>query len=209
MDTSHAHPIEGEVIFVEQVKQDGFVEDSMNFVAKIISDKELRFRTIKDALMGIWGQPKGVNISDVGVNKVLISFQDSSKGFQQWRGGPWNIKAHIVNMHQWIGRKLAMEVEHKKLGHAMKDCEYPTAMSLKDPSSPRYKPGLGVNRAKALSIYDEEDIQQILMQKSVPIKSESDEESEQIEVLEKASKGESGNRKYGDESERIREDDSI
>ncbi|MED6212717.1 hypothetical protein PIB30_086269 [Stylosanthes scabra] len=69
MANSSAHPIEGEVIIVEQGIQDGFIEDNMNLVAKVISDKELTFKTIKVALMGFWGYPNGVSIVDVGVNK--------------------------------------------------------------------------------------------------------------------------------------------
>ncbi|MED6202090.1 hypothetical protein PIB30_101856 [Stylosanthes scabra] len=35
-----------------------------------------------------------------------------------------------------------------RLGHAKKDCTFPLALSIKDNKSPRYGPGLGVNRAK-------------------------------------------------------------
>ncbi|MED6122623.1 hypothetical protein PIB30_041476 [Stylosanthes scabra] len=76
---------------------------------------EMKFKTIKEALMGIWGRPKGVLISYVGVNEVLISFQNSNKVFSLWRGSPRNIGGCLVNMHPWTGRKSAMEVEHKYL----------------------------------------------------------------------------------------------
>ncbi|MED6209996.1 hypothetical protein PIB30_059899 [Stylosanthes scabra] len=65
--------------------------------------------------MGIWGHPKGVNISDVGLNKVLISFEDSIKGFRLWRGGPWNIRGYLLNMHPWRGDKSALDVDHKRM----------------------------------------------------------------------------------------------
>ncbi|MED6148623.1 hypothetical protein PIB30_054794 [Stylosanthes scabra] len=60
--------------------------------------------------MGIWGHPKGVIISDVGLNKVLISFEDSRKGSQISKGGPWNIRGYLLNMHPWLGNKSASEI---------------------------------------------------------------------------------------------------
>ncbi|MED6208558.1 hypothetical protein PIB30_046359 [Stylosanthes scabra] len=84
MEDMNAHPIEGDEIVVQQVKHDGYNEDNLNLVAKVISDKEFTFRSIKAALMGMRGNPKGVNISDVARNVVLISFQDFGKGFQLW-----------------------------------------------------------------------------------------------------------------------------
>ncbi|MED6159357.1 hypothetical protein PIB30_041593 [Stylosanthes scabra] len=115
MENSNAHPIEGKEIIIEQGNYDGFTEQNLHFVAKIISDKELSFRTIKAALMGIWGRPKGVSITDVGVNKVLISFQDQIKGLQFSKGSPWSIRGCLVNMHPWSGNKSVLEVNHKKI----------------------------------------------------------------------------------------------
>ncbi|MED6122624.1 hypothetical protein PIB30_041477 [Stylosanthes scabra] len=80
-------------------------------------------------------------------------------------------------------------------------------MSLKYPSIPRYKLGIGVNRAKPLSIYDEEDIQQSLKQRNTPVESENDEELDKIILLKKAAKGESDNIEEGDRD--MREEDSI
>ncbi|MED6180731.1 hypothetical protein PIB30_012880 [Stylosanthes scabra] len=115
MEEMNAHPIEGDEIVVEQVKQDGYNEDNLNLVAKVISDKEIMFRTTKSVLMGIWGNLKGVNISDVARNTVLISFQDFSKGFKLWMGGPWSIKGCLVNMQPWNGKKSVMEADFKKM----------------------------------------------------------------------------------------------
>ncbi|MED6202089.1 hypothetical protein PIB30_101855 [Stylosanthes scabra] len=53
--------------------------------------------------------------SDVGTNKVLISFEDDIKGFQMWKGGPWNVRGYILNMHPWHRNKSALEVDHKRM----------------------------------------------------------------------------------------------
>ncbi|MED6130957.1 hypothetical protein PIB30_005611 [Stylosanthes scabra] len=115
MENVDAHPIEEITIEAELENQDGFNEDTMNYVAKVITNKELTFRTIKAALMGIREKPKRVNISYVGVNKVLISFEDSILGFKLWRDGPWNIRGYLLNMHPWTGDKSAVEVDHMRM----------------------------------------------------------------------------------------------
>ncbi|XP_072076776.1 uncharacterized protein At4g02000-like [Arachis hypogaea] len=51
--------------------------------------------------MGIWGNPKGVTISEVGRNKILISFKDEKKGNQMLKNGPWNIKGNLLNLQRW------------------------------------------------------------------------------------------------------------
>ncbi|MED6191763.1 hypothetical protein PIB30_003566 [Stylosanthes scabra] len=98
------HQIEEEEIEAIQGRDDGYEEENFNLVAKVLCKKELNFKTIKASLMGMWGQPEGVAITEVGRNQVLISFQNRSKGFQVWRGGHWSIKGNLFNMH--VSEKL-------------------------------------------------------------------------------------------------------
>ncbi|MED6210623.1 hypothetical protein PIB30_065896 [Stylosanthes scabra] len=63
MENIHAHPIEGAIVDVEQGNQDGFIEDNLNFVAKVISSRELSVKTIKAALMGIWVNQREISRS--------------------------------------------------------------------------------------------------------------------------------------------------
>ncbi|MED6207420.1 hypothetical protein PIB30_035624 [Stylosanthes scabra] len=153
MDLSDAHQLEGKTITVEQGKQNGYIEDNLNMVAKVISDRELTFRTIKAALMKIWGHPRRVSITDVGVNKlhrVPLHFMN---------------KKAVMKVGMDLG--FVIEVENPwrngvlmRLGHAKRDCDFSTTMSLKDPCVPRYKPRLGVARAKSLNPYEIDDLQQ-------------------------------------------------
>ncbi|RYR39747.1 hypothetical protein Ahy_A09g045333 [Arachis hypogaea] len=62
-------------------------------VGKIISDKE--------------GNLEGVAILDIGRNKVLISFKDTSKGIQIRKRGHWSIRGNLVNLQS------VYDVDHK------------------------------------------------------------------------------------------------
>ncbi|RYQ97023.1 hypothetical protein Ahy_B08g092995 [Arachis hypogaea] len=104
--------IEGAVIRLNPEYDHSFIEDNLNMVGKIISDKEVNFKTCKAALLGIWGNPDGVVISDVGRNKVLISFRDKNKGIQICKGGPWSIRGNLLNLQIWNGRQSVYDVDH-------------------------------------------------------------------------------------------------
>ncbi|MED6208431.1 hypothetical protein PIB30_045004 [Stylosanthes scabra] len=129
--------------------------------------------------MGIWDHPKGVIITDVGRNSVLISFQDRSKGFRLWRGGPWSIRGHLVNRQMCSGNKSLLEIDHKY---------------MEDPTVTRYKPGLGVNRAKSLDAYEEEDVYMNTQHQNLSSESESEAELRMKEHRRKPWERESGNK---------------
>ncbi|MED6212716.1 hypothetical protein PIB30_086268 [Stylosanthes scabra] len=66
-------------------------------------------------------------------------------------------------------------------------------MSLKDPSLPRYMPGIGVSRAKPLDPYEMEDVQQNQVQEDSPTDSENSKDENQQEYRRRAEGGGSGN----------------
>ncbi|RYQ99126.1 hypothetical protein Ahy_B07g087000 [Arachis hypogaea] len=101
---------EGEVVRLNPEYEDSFIEGNLNMVGKIISDKEVSFRTCKAALLEILGNPKGAAISDVGRNKVLISFRDASKGVQIRKAGPWSNRENLLNLQIWNGRQSVCSV---------------------------------------------------------------------------------------------------
>ncbi|RYR12055.1 hypothetical protein Ahy_B04g069574 [Arachis hypogaea] len=105
--------VEGKVLFIDPEEDDSFASKNLNMVGKILSDKEVSFSTCKAALLGIWGHPQGVAISDVGRNKVLISFKDARKGIQIRNGGPWSIRGNLLNLQIWNGRESVYEVDHR------------------------------------------------------------------------------------------------
>ncbi|RYR10926.1 hypothetical protein Ahy_B05g079408 [Arachis hypogaea] len=105
--------IESKVISINPDENDSFATENFNLVEKILSDKEVSFNTCRVALLGIWGHPEGVAISDVGRNKVLISFKDVQKGIQIQNGGPWSVRGNLLNLQIWNRRESVYEVDHR------------------------------------------------------------------------------------------------
>ncbi|RYQ85951.1 hypothetical protein Ahy_B10g105597 [Arachis hypogaea] len=105
-------PIEGTTITLNLQPSPGFKPNCFNLIGRIITDKELKFRAIKNSILGMWGNPKDVSISEVGRNKVLISFKDSKLGMRFLRNGPWNVRGNLMNLQRWLYGEAILDVRH-------------------------------------------------------------------------------------------------
>ncbi|KAL4286441.1 hypothetical protein AHAS_Ahas19G0086500 [Arachis hypogaea] len=56
--------------------------------------------------------PKHVSISEVGRNKVLVSFKDIRTGNRIIKNGPWNVKRHLLNLQRWLYGEAILDVSH-------------------------------------------------------------------------------------------------
>ncbi|KAL4299789.1 hypothetical protein AHAS_Ahas17G0136000 [Arachis hypogaea] len=72
--------IEGKTIRIEKHVQHGFKEDCLNLIEKFITEKEMNLKACRNTIMGIWGNPVGLAISEIGRNMLLLSFKDKNKG---------------------------------------------------------------------------------------------------------------------------------
>ncbi|MED6144052.1 hypothetical protein PIB30_011848 [Stylosanthes scabra] len=100
------------VVYIDPLDIEGFNMDNLNLVSKVITTKELSYNSIRAAIMGIWGNLRGVAISEVGLNKVLISFKDHNKGLQMLKRGPWSIRGHLLNLRIWSGAIPISNIDH-------------------------------------------------------------------------------------------------
>ncbi|RYQ79888.1 hypothetical protein Ahy_Scaffold1g106660 isoform A [Arachis hypogaea] len=104
--------IEGKVIKFNKPGELGYKRDCLNIVGKVISDKEINIKAYKNALLGIWGNPQDVAITDIGSKKLLFSFKERKKGLQIMQNGPWNVKGNMVNLRLWREGESVFEVDH-------------------------------------------------------------------------------------------------
>ncbi|RYR35234.1 uncharacterized protein At4g02000-like [Arachis hypogaea] len=102
--------IEGKVIKLNKPGEMGYKKDCLNVVGKLISDKEMSFKTCKNALLGMWENPQGVAVTDIGRKKILLSFKDRKKGLQIIQNGPWNV--NMINLKLWREGESVFEVDH-------------------------------------------------------------------------------------------------
>ncbi|RYR27025.1 hypothetical protein Ahy_B02g061350 [Arachis hypogaea] len=93
--------IEGKVIKFNKPGELGYKRDCLNVVGKVISEKEINFKTYKNTLLGMWENPQEVAVTDIGSKKLLFSFKDKKRGLQIMQNGPWNVKGNMVNLKLW------------------------------------------------------------------------------------------------------------
>ncbi|RYR08078.1 hypothetical protein Ahy_B05g075626 [Arachis hypogaea] len=105
--------IEGMTVTINKKEKKEYREDCINLVGKIVADREISFKASKNALLGIWGNPEDIFISEVGKNKLLVSFRDQRRGVQILKGGPWCVKGHLLNLQLWGQNAAIYEVSHE------------------------------------------------------------------------------------------------
>ncbi|RYQ88561.1 hypothetical protein Ahy_B09g095678 [Arachis hypogaea] len=154
MTTFGLEPIEGKVIAINQRIEEDHKSNCINLAGKIISEKELSFKVIRNAIMGIWENSQGVSISEVGRNKVLISFKDQRKGLQILKERPWSIRGQLVNLQMWNQRESIHEaylnnntarIIGDKIGITMKTKD-PRSSNMLERSFLRVKVALDITR---------------------------------------------------------------
>ncbi|KAL4328108.1 hypothetical protein AHAS_Ahas13G0167100 [Arachis hypogaea] len=63
---------EGKTIWIEKLEQQGFKDDCLNLVEKFICQKEMNLKARKNAIIGIWGKPKGLEHYRSGQEHVAV-----------------------------------------------------------------------------------------------------------------------------------------
>ncbi|RYR73042.1 hypothetical protein Ahy_A02g007313 [Arachis hypogaea] len=104
--------IEEKVIKLNKPGELEYKKDCLNMVEKIISEKEVCFKTCKNALLGMCKNPQGVVVTDIGQKKLLFSFKDRKRGLQIIQNGPWNVKENLVNLKLWMEGESVFELDH-------------------------------------------------------------------------------------------------
>ncbi|XP_072088060.1 uncharacterized protein [Arachis hypogaea] len=104
--------IESKTIRIEKHVQHSFKEDCLNFIGKFITEKEMNLKACRNAILGIWGNPVGLVISEIGRNMLLFSFKDKKKGKQALNGGSWSIKGYLLNLQEWMKGQSVFEVKN-------------------------------------------------------------------------------------------------
>lgn len=84
-------------------------------VGKFFSDKLLNRGAVKTVVSKAWGEPDGLQISDLGPNTFLFTFKDDSTTVDIMRKGPWFIMNQLLNIQRWIPEASVFEVDFSRV----------------------------------------------------------------------------------------------
>ncbi|KAL4288507.1 hypothetical protein AHAS_Ahas19G0293100 [Arachis hypogaea] len=102
--------IKGMTISLNSNPSPGFKPECYNIVGKIMFDKKIKFKVIKNSILGMWKNPKDVSISEVDRNTVLISFKDNQKRKKILKNSSWNVRGNLLNLLQWVYDQFILDV---------------------------------------------------------------------------------------------------
>lgn len=110
---STTDPNEYVEITVELVdnKQNSVEQAKRSLVGKFISDKMLNRGAVKIVVSKAWGEPEGLQISDLGPNIFLFTFKDCRDTLEVMRKGPWFIMNQLLSIQRWIPEVFVFEVD--------------------------------------------------------------------------------------------------
>ncbi|RYR45944.1 hypothetical protein Ahy_A07g031713 [Arachis hypogaea] len=94
-------PIEGTTITLNLQSSPCFKPNYFNLIGRIITNKKLKFRAIKNSILGMWGNPKDVSISE-----------DSKLGMRFLQNDPWNVRGNLLNLQRWLYDKAILDIRH-------------------------------------------------------------------------------------------------
>lgn len=101
---------EGATVELERDDRKTFEVAKHTLVGKIISDKPLNKKTVKEMVQKSWGFPKGLHIIDLSTNTFLFNFAEATTPQRVIGEAPWNILGSLLCLHRWVPELSIHEV---------------------------------------------------------------------------------------------------
>lgn len=72
-----------------------------SLAGRIITSKPLNRGVVKAILHKAWGEPTGMQISDMGINMYLFTFSTTKEAQDVLNRSPWFVMNHLLNLQKW------------------------------------------------------------------------------------------------------------
>ncbi|WJX85442.1 hypothetical protein P8452_67896 [Trifolium repens] len=95
--------------------QEGVHSCQQSLIGKLLTDKIIPKQIINNALLGIWGNPKGFQISEIEGGFLHISMDNDRDIQRALKGNPWTIRNSWLMVQQWDREKDPKELEFHKV----------------------------------------------------------------------------------------------
>lgn len=106
MEEDNIEMVEGDIVELETVE---IAKHAL--VGKIISEKALNRKTVRDMIIKSWGNPRGTYIIDLSTNTFLFNFSEPATPRRIMAEAPWNILGSLLCLHRWTPEFTLHEIE--------------------------------------------------------------------------------------------------
>jgi hypothetical protein len=101
--------------YQEDHVQEGIQNCKKSLIGKILSEKIITKQIIHNTLIGIWGDPKGFQISEVEGGFYHIAMDTEKDIARALKGNPWTIRNSWLIVQPWDREKDPKELEFQKV----------------------------------------------------------------------------------------------
>jgi hypothetical protein len=95
--------------------QEGLHNCQKSLIGKFLSDKIITKQIVLNTLIGIWGDPKGFQISEVEGGFYHISMENEKDIARALKGNPWTIRNSWFMVQEWDREKDPKELAFQKV----------------------------------------------------------------------------------------------
>lgn len=95
--------------------QDTVEQAKRSLVGKFFSEKISNRGEVKTVVSQAWGDPDGLQITDLGPNIFLFTFKDKRETVDIMKKGPWFVMNHLLNLQRWIPEASVFEIDFARV----------------------------------------------------------------------------------------------
>lgn len=104
-------------IQLEDEEEDANVlQAQRTLVGKVLTDRSLNRGAIKQILSKAWGDPEGLQISDMGMNLFMFIFKTKEEAHEVIRKGPWYVMGKLISLQVWTHQAVMKEIDFTRVG---------------------------------------------------------------------------------------------
>lgn len=82
-----------------------------SLVGKVLTNKMLNRGAVKAILLKAWGEPDGVQVTDMGTNLFLFTFPTVKDTIEVATRSPWYVMNHLLSLQRWIPQASIYEID--------------------------------------------------------------------------------------------------
>lgn len=97
-------------IYLDEGNEGNKSQEQAALVGKVITDRSLNRGAIKNMLGKAWGNPEGLQVSDVGFNLFLFSFNNKEDALEVLNKTPWYVMNKLISLQFWNSQMSMKEI---------------------------------------------------------------------------------------------------
>ncbi|KAJ1440114.1 hypothetical protein SESBI_02352 [Sesbania bispinosa] len=92
------------IVYVEEDIREGVNSCLKSLVGRFLTEKPIHANSLPNALAGIWCNPKGFKVEDVGEKTYQFLFAEEKDADRILQGSPWIFRNSWLSLKRWVAK---------------------------------------------------------------------------------------------------------